>query len=125
MTTKEWGNIELPGLTDEELYANSWSRDSRGRDITNIILSNQSRDPQQQSRACSLGTLKKWQDPEFRQKQQAKADSQKHRYCDPNGRIWLGARSAGEHWFPDLNPITASRKVRNLCKKPNSGWSQV
>ena len=66
---------------------------------------------------------KKHQDPEYKEKMRRKAQSQCRKVEDPNKKIWDSSDQAGQVWFPNPSrPVAGSRKVRNLCNKPRSGW---
>lgn len=63
----EWGNIELPGLSDEELFTKNWNVVAANRD--------KAKDPKW-IEAQKEGNAVRWLDPEFRKKN-------KERYQDP------------------------------------------
>ena len=79
MTNKkdEWGNIELPGLSDKELFEKNWNR--------------------------IAGVREAYQDPLKREAQRKKASYPKTQdHCEKLRNVNLGKKRKGESWIADM-----------------------
>jgi len=120
----EWGNIELPGLSDEELYAKNWNRSA--------TMQKKHLDPAYKAKyeagtkqRDTSGAAKRWHESE-KGREQYLAGRAKIRKAviDPHGIQWPCAADAASTWFPDK---TVERAVKTIRKMIADGkeWSYV
>lgn len=117
----EWGNIELPGLSDEELFRRNWNRVAAMRE------KHQDSDYQQRYQLAmkSLNqatNAKLWHASEKGQLAYQRGRNKiKKPVIDPNGKVWPSVSDAAPTWFPNHTKERATKTIRYLISK-NIGW---
>lgn len=123
-TTVEWGNIELPGLSDEELFRKNWNQVAAARERSKDpkwIEANTKRlkDPEylkklsnslRNSEKIKIANKKKGNDPEFRKAVSlgAKKHTSNPNYVNPRGML---GKTHTEEWC-----INQSKKLKGQIK---------
>jgi len=125
--TTEWGNIELPGLSDEELFKKKW----------NLVGSNVSRKGNKTySKNCSIAQQKYRLDPVKDQKQRESVKVKPDHWYENNRKAMIRNRgtplstplgkfetntAAGKIYAPiwNISLDEAGKRIRKYCKDIN------
>ena len=121
MTNKkdEWGNISLPGMSDETLLNTNWNRIAGAREAVKVReqtgwkAKNEKRyeDPEY-ARRVAKSVSETYSTPEGRQKQSAKQHPQKEETKQKIREANVGKVRKGQDWIASM----AEKKKGNTCR---------
>ena len=140
----EWGNVKLPGLSDEELFGKSWnhvrdiqslmktekwktnySKGIKNRDSTNIGKNNYLRyEDSEYLKEHRKRMKKRTEDPDWIKTVNENNAKKRKPLIDPNNKIFDSKRDAVIYYAPIWNRTisSANSKLSALLKKPDSGF---
>lgn len=142
-----WGNVQLPGLSDEELYKKNWNkaRDQNKLRSSDVWIKNYQQGIQQRNKE-NIGKnnqlkyedpeylkqhrqrmLIRTQDPDWQQKVKNNGIKRRKAIKDPNNQIFDSKMATAEHWCKiwNIKYVSASSRLNRLLKDKNSGFIYV
>jgi len=119
MNNEQWGNIELPGLSDEELLNKNWNKITGAREAVKAREKNGWKEKNEQrfedseySKRVAKSISETYSTEEGRRKQSVKSKPHKEEAKEKIRKANIGKQRKGQSWIKSM----AEKKKGNTCR---------